>query len=147
MVFVWGAIGLGYKKLVFLPARAVTSSVYRTRCLRPVLKDLRSRRGAIFMHNGTSAHCANAALFATGGVRLLTSPARSSDLSPIEALWNIIGRQVDARRPSGVAELRRCWQEEWDTICQDTVDSLVLSFNARLEACIRERGNSVDIAL
>jgi transposase len=43
-------------------------------------------------------------------------PARSPDLNPIEHLWDVVGKQVRARRGELVflQELRRVVQEEWD---------------------------------
>jgi hypothetical protein len=68
-------------------------------------------------------------------------PARSPDLNPIEHLWDVVGKQVRARRGELVSlqELRRVVQEERDNTPQEEIQHLIESMPRRLEAVIRAR--------
>jgi hypothetical protein len=71
-------------------------------------------------------------------------PARSPDLNTIEHLWDVVGKQVRARRRELVSlqELRRVVQEEWDNTPQEEIQHLIESMPRRLEAVIRARGGN-----
>jgi hypothetical protein len=58
-------------------------------------------------------------------------PARSPDLNPIEHLWDVVGKQVRARR----GELRRVVQEEWDNTPQEEIPCLFISYNCIFLFC------------
>jgi hypothetical protein len=45
--------------------------------------------------------------------------------------------------PTNVEELREFWRAQWDAIPQAEVDRAVLSFEARLRACRRHGGATI----
>ena len=50
---------------------------------------------------------------------------QSSDLSPIELLWEEVDRQVQAKRPSSAARLAEIVQRTWSEISEDILEKLL----------------------
>ena len=69
-------------------------------------------------------------------------PARSSDLNPIEYLWDELKRRQQARpsRQILVPDLTNALLEEWSNIPIDTLLDLVDSLPRRVEAVIPAKG-------
>ncbi|GFU85030.1 DDE_3 domain-containing protein [Trichonephila clavipes] len=63
------------------------------------------------------------------GIQRLVWPARSSDLNPIENVWDALGRQVAGRNypPTNKNTLIRALTEEWDKLPQQLLDNVVQS--------------------
>ncbi|GFU65871.1 uncharacterized protein TNCV_5011691 [Trichonephila clavipes] len=59
------------------------------------------------------------------GIQRLVWPARSSDLNPIENVWDALGRQVADRNypPTNKNTLIRALTEEWDKLPQQLLDN------------------------
>ncbi|GFT95572.1 transposable element Tcb2 transposase [Trichonephila clavipes] len=68
-------------------------------------------------------------------------PARSSDLNPIEHVWDFLGRRLAARTlpPVTIRELRLALQDEWAAMPQQLIDTLILSMGRRCETCLAVR--------
>jgi len=150
-IMVFGLIGVGVKKLVFLDGAGgdgesarMDHVTYQRKCLQPLMHVLQ-RPNAIFMQDGARCHTDAAVLkyLRSKRVEISSWPARSPDLNPIEVMWSRIQYLVDREAPSSVEDLRKFWQNAWDTISQDEVDRLVVSFSDRLKACIINRGNTL----
>ncbi|GFU76858.1 transposable element Tc3 transposase [Trichonephila clavipes] len=60
-------------------------------------------------------------------------PAYSPDLNPIEHVWDMFGRRIEAREPppTCLPELRRALLDEWCNIPQDQIDNLILRMPMR----------------
>ncbi|UYV73888.1 hypothetical protein LAZ67_11001272 [Cordylochernes scorpioides] len=70
--------------------------------------------------------------------RTLPWPARSPDLSPIEQIWDVMGRRL---QPSWNADyLARQLETIWQEIPQHTIWNLYQSMTRRVAACIQARG-------
>ncbi|GFW86462.1 transposable element Tcb2 transposase [Trichonephila clavipes] len=61
------------------------------------------------------------------GFQRLVWPARSSDLNPIENVWDALGRQIAGRNypPTNKNTLIRALTEEWDKLSQQLLDNVV----------------------
>ncbi|GFY28718.1 transposable element Tcb1 transposase [Trichonephila clavipes] len=72
-------------------------------------------------------------------------PARSPDLNPIEHVWDFLGRRLAARTlpPVTIRELRLALQDEWATMPQQLIDTLILSMGRRCETCLAVRGDHI----
>ncbi|UYV75785.1 Transposase [Cordylochernes scorpioides] len=72
---------------------------------------------------------------------MLPWPPYSPDLSPIEHVWDIIGRRLHALpQPRSEDELWQMVEREWRAIPQDAIRTLIDSLPRRVAACIAVRG-------
>lgn len=148
-VYVWGAIGLGFRQLVIMHVGAggVTSTVYREQCLQK-LKRCRGVRGKRLMQDGAKVHWTqeNKTYIANEvGMSVLDGwPAHSPDLNPIEHIWSVMARRVSDRGPWGVEDLEKYVAEEWRSLSTALIDKAVLSFRGLCQKCVKRDGGLVD---
>ncbi|GFV16732.1 transposable element Tcb2 transposase [Trichonephila clavipes] len=75
--------------------------------------------------------------------RTVTTPpclAQSSDLSPIERIWDYLGRRVG--HPTSLNELEAILQQVGNEMSQNVILNLHASMANRIASCIRARGGS-----
>ncbi|GFW72294.1 transposable element Tcb1 transposase [Trichonephila clavipes] len=73
-----------------------------------------------------------------------TWPARSPDLSPIEHIWDHLGRRVE--HPTNLNELEARLQTIWNEMSQDIIQNLYASMADRIASCIHARGGSTGLS-
>ena len=74
-------------------------------------------------------------------VQLLEWPSRSTDLSPIEHMCDVLGRRVRERHNvNNVRDLERALNREWNNIPMAEVNRLVSSMRRRCLAVIASNG-------
>lgn len=80
------------------------------------------------------------------GVKLLTWPALSPDLNPIENLWGWLVRKVYAhgRQFKSVSELKLAITETWSQIPIELMQSLVFSLKTRMINVIAAKGGPIN---
>jgi transposase len=147
---VWGGISWEARtELVFIETGTLTAHRYIEKVQQDHVVSFAqfAGDGFIFMHDNARPHTARIVTNYLHDVRIDTMnwPARSPDLNPIEHLWDVVGKQVRARRDELVSlqELRRVVQEEWDNTPQEEIQHLIESMPRRLEAVIKARcGNT-----
>ncbi|GFU69018.1 transposable element Tcb1 transposase [Trichonephila clavipes] len=68
------------------------------------------------------------------GIKRLEWPARSTDMNPIEHVWDALRRRIAGRQPppQTLQELERALLEEWNRIPQLVINSLIDSMPQRL---------------
>jgi transposase len=148
-IMVWGGFSWEARtQLVFIERGTLTAHRY----IEEVLQDhvvgfaQLAGDGFIFMHDNARPHTARIVTdyLHDVGIDTMNWLARSPDLNPIEHLWDVVGKQVRARRGELVSlqELRRVVQEEWDNTPQEEIQHLIESMPRRLEAVIRARGGN-----
>ena len=74
--------------------------------------------------------------------RVLPWPALSPDLSPIEHLWDELGKRVRHRQnpPETLHKLHEALVHEWNNIPQPFIQWLIGSMRRRCEAAVAARG-------
>ncbi|UYV74833.1 KCNIP4 [Cordylochernes scorpioides] len=120
----------------------MTAQRYVDDVLRPVtLPYLQGIPNAVYQQDNARPHTARISQQALQDVQMLPWPPYSSDRSPIEHVWDIIGRRLHALpQPRSEDELWQMVEREWRAIPQDAIRTLIDSLPRRVAACIAVRG-------
>ncbi|GFY32247.1 transposable element Tcb2 transposase [Trichonephila clavipes] len=95
------------------------------------------------MQDNAPPHTAHISQHDLRGVQMLPWPAYSPDLSPIEYVWDVIGRRLQTLPlPRTNDQLWEMLEREWRTIPQDTMRTLIDSVPRRVSWGIVARGGS-----
>ena len=146
-VMIWGAICHGSRSpLVFIDGN-LNAAGYIANVLEPVaLPYLRGMENSIYQQDNARPHTARVTtqFLQDAHVAVLPWPARSPDLSPIEHVWDMIGRRLSAlpHPPRDLRLLRLRIQEAWNDIPQIDIDHLIDSMPRRINECIANRGGA-----
>ncbi|UYV82315.1 hypothetical protein LAZ67_21001686, partial [Cordylochernes scorpioides] len=135
-VMVWGTISFDSRTpLVVIPG-TLTAQRYVDDILRPVLLPFLSHHpGLTFQQDNARPHTARVTMNCLQSCRTLPWPARSPDLSPIEHIWDVMGRRLQPSR--NVNYLARQLETIWQEIPQHTIRNLYQSMTRRVAACIQ----------
>ncbi|GFT96223.1 transposable element Tc3 transposase [Trichonephila clavipes] len=101
----------------------------------------------LFMDDNAPCHRKVAAkqLLESEDIERMDWPARSPNLTPIENVWNLLGRRLAALTlpPVTIRELRLALQDERAAMPQQLIDTLILSMGRRCETCLAVRGDHI----
>ncbi|KFM59527.1 Transposable element Tcb2 transposase, partial [Stegodyphus mimosarum] len=128
-VMVWGAIAYHRRSQLLRIVGNLNSNRYIREVLQPeAVPFLQSLPGAVFQQDNARPHTARIvkSFFAAQQVQLLPWPACSPDMSPIEHVWDVIGRRL-ARDPRPVASADELWvrvQTIWNALPQSDIQTL-----------------------
>lgn len=143
-VMVWGGIAFGLRTELRFVNGTLTAQQYRDSILQPCVVPLVRERNLIFQQDNARPHVArdNMDYLAANDVEVLPWPAFSPDLSPIEHLWDVLGRAVRQRPnpPSTIPELRLALVEEWHRIPRHQIQRLITSMRRRCTAVVDANG-------
>ena len=95
------------------------------------------------MDDNAPIHRAGVCLSAlqAAGIHHLEWPTHSPDLNPVENIWALLSRRVNARRLTTQAELRTAIVEEWPNVSDIAhVGPLIASLPRRIRTLRRLRG-------
>ncbi|UYV84471.1 hypothetical protein LAZ67_X002311, partial [Cordylochernes scorpioides] len=143
-IMVWGAIAYDSRSPLLRIQDTMTAQRYVDDVLRPVtLPYLQGVPNALYQQASARPHTARISQQALQDVQMLPWPPYSPDLSPIEHVWDIIGRRLHALpQPRLEDELWQMVEREWRSIPQDAIRSLIDSLPRRVAACIAVRDES-----
>ncbi|UYV67486.1 hypothetical protein LAZ67_5000874 [Cordylochernes scorpioides] len=141
-IMVWGAIAYDSRSPLLHIRGTMTAQRYVDDVLRPVtLPYLQGVPNALYQQDNARPHTARISQQALQDVQMLPWPPYSPDLSPIEHVWDIIGRRLHALpQPRSEDELWQMVEREWRAIPQDAIRTLIDSLPRRVAACIAVRG-------
>ncbi|UYV79004.1 hypothetical protein LAZ67_17000620, partial [Cordylochernes scorpioides] len=141
-IMVWGAIAYDSRSPLLRIQGTMTAQRYVDDVLRPVtLPYLQGVPNALYQQDNARPHTARISQQALQDVQMLPWPPYSPDLSPIEHVWDIIGRRLHALpQPRSEDELWQMVEREWRAIPQDAIRTLIDSLPRRVAACITVRG-------
>ncbi|UYV61744.1 hypothetical protein LAZ67_1006263 [Cordylochernes scorpioides] len=140
-IMVWGAIAYDSRSPLLRIQGTMTAQRYVDDVLRPVtLPYLQGVPNALYQQDNTRPHTARISQQALQDIQMLPWPPYSPDLSPIEHVWDIIGRRLHALpQPRSEDELWQMVEREWRAIPQDAIRTLIDSLPRRVAACIAVR--------
>lgn len=152
-VMIWGAIGHNFKsKLVFIQGN-VTGDVYFDEiiCGSGLLEDADQRWGLgnwILQQDNARPHVRKDILEAMMyySIDILPQwPPYSPDLNPIELVWAIMKRRVEAQNPKSIQELKNIIFDVWENLSMQTINSLVDQMPNRIQKVISSQGYTIQI--
>ncbi|GFX68533.1 transposable element Tcb1 transposase [Trichonephila clavipes] len=137
-IMVWAGITLGYHTGLHIFKRgSVTAVRYRDEVLEPIVSLYATAVGPtlVLMDDNARPHRAGIVndYLESEGIAGMAWPAYSSDLNPIETLWDALGRAVSSSfpPPATLIELETALQEEWRLLNSAVVDHLIESMIRR----------------
>lgn len=146
-VMVWAGVSATRRTDLVSIQGTLTGQRYVNEVLRPHVLPLSMAvgRNFLFQQDNARPHIARVArdCLHEGNVNVLDWPSRSPDLSPIEHLWDILGRRVrdSYQFPAAtLEELQHRLLEQWQRIPQRDIRHLIMSMRRRLQECVRKRG-------
>ena len=143
-VMVWGGISHRAKTDLVTVHGNLNAMRYCNEIVQPALLPfLRQGHATIFQQDNARCHVARHTMnfLQTNNVNVLVWPARSPDISPIEHLWDHLGRRVRERNDvNNVRDLERVLHEEWTRIPMAVVRRLISSMRRRCGAVIDSNG-------
>ncbi|EEZ98274.1 Transposable element Tc3 transposase-like Protein [Tribolium castaneum] len=144
-VMIWGAIAYGSRSPLLFIEGSMTAQRYVQEVLEPVaVPYVQTIENASFQQDNATPHSARFTLryLEEVQVQVLPWPPRSPDLSPIEHIWDSIGRRVTnlPQPPQTLADLRREILTAWEALPQDEINHLIRSMPRRVAECIHARG-------
>ncbi|UYV75593.1 hypothetical protein LAZ67_13000683 [Cordylochernes scorpioides] len=141
-IMVWGAIAYDSRSPLLRIQGTMTAQRYVDDVLRPVtLPYLQGVPNALYQQDNARPHTARISQQALQDVQMPSWPPYSPDLTPIEHVWDIIGRRLHALpQPRSEDELWQMVEREWRAIPQDAIRTLIDSLPRRVAACIAVRG-------
>ena len=142
---VWGAIRFGWRSPLLIIEGNLTARLYAEIILEgQIIPYCTNDQRSIFMQDNARPHVAEICinLLRNNNVQTLEWPPYSSDMNPIEHLWDTLDRRVRARTPppQSHAELRQALIEEWHRIPQWRINRLITSMPRRVNALAEARG-------
>ena len=147
-VMVWGAINANFKSPLIVINGNLTAQAYINNVLNPTLLPLIAQQGGVnrlvFQQDNATPHTARVTqqFLQQNGVTVMPWPALSPDMNCIEHIWDILGRKVDAHRPTVQTrqQLIAALQLYWHNLPQREVRHLVYSMPRRLRELLANRG-------
>ena len=96
----------------------------------------------IFQQDNATCHTSRPVRewFEEEGIEVMTWPAQSPDLNPIENLWDFIGKGVEQQNPTSIAGIWTAVNNTWEAIPLERLKTLYESMPRRCEAVIKAKG-------
>ncbi|GFX33589.1 transposable element Tcb2 transposase [Trichonephila clavipes] len=134
-----GAIAYDSRSTLIAMRGILTGQCYVDDILRPYVGPfLNGLPGAIFQQDNARPHTARVARDFLHHFQTIPWPARSSDLSPVEHMWDQQKRQMPSCR--SVHDLELAVQNLWAHLPQDNIRCLINSVPDRVATCIATEG-------
>ncbi|GFY24266.1 DDE_3 domain-containing protein [Trichonephila clavipes] len=138
-VMVWSSIAYDSLSALIVMRGTLTGQRYVDDILQPHEGPfLNGLPGAIFLQDNARSHTARVAQDFLRHFQTLPWPARSSDLSLVEHVWDQLKRQMPSCH--SVHDLELAIQDLWVHLPQDNIRCLINSMPDRVAACIAAEG-------
>ena len=140
---IWAGIWWNNRTEIVVIPGTMTGARYLNEIVRPHVLPIVQQNNLTLQQDNARPHTARIVMAELDAIVVLPWPARSPDLSPIEHLWDEVGRRLrDNYELSAVNvnQLADRTRHEWNAIPQDTIQHLILSMPRRLAECMEKRG-------
>jgi hypothetical protein len=130
-VMIWGGISHVERTDLKVIDGHLNRTRYRDEIIAPIVLPFlrRHRFSHVFQHDNDRCHISRVSMdfLNDNHIRTIPWPALSSDLSPIEHLWDELGRRVrnGLNPPETLDELRRALIQEWNNIPLAVIRNLI----------------------
>ena len=98
----------------------------------------------VFMDDNARPHRSRAvtSYLQNNAVESMPWPAMSPNMNPLEHIWDIIGRRIQAMDPpvQNLRELEAALHQQWQQLTRAQIRRLTAGMRRRMEAVIRTRG-------
>lgn len=148
-IMIWGAFSYeGKSKIVPLQGKQNAGKYIET--LRHNMLEFNEQKhgmSAIFQHDNASIHSANltTSWLEEQEINIMSWPALSPDLNPIENLWSVLARMVyqGGKQYSSVKELEHAIVQCWNNIPMTMCQNLITSMKNRCVLVLKAKGNKI----
>ena len=140
-IMVWGGISKNAQTDLVTVAGTLTAVRYCQQIVTPHILPFIRRHNATLQQDNARCHTARFTrdLLQRNNVNVLDWPARSPDLSPIEHMWDMLGRRVHERHDvNSMADLEMALHQEWRRIPVYDVNKLMNSMRRRCDAVMAD---------
>ena len=140
---VWGAVSWNHKSDLVVIDRNLNAQQYVNENLTPNVLPLVRRYNLIFQQDNARPHtaCISTDFINNQNIRKLPWPARSPDLSPIEHVWDILGRNIRSRHHVRTRQqMVPALHQEWNAMPQNLIWDIIGLMRRRCEAFICPNG-------
>lgn len=145
-VMIWGGIWRNGRTVAVICNGNLNSAGYLSQIITPVVIPTVHEHDLILQQDNARPHVARIVTetLEQSSIEVLPWPARSPDLSPIEHLWDVIGRRLyHEDQPNPPTDLRTLEQrlvEEWNAVPQTVIQHLLNNVPNRLRQCLQKSG-------
>uniref|UniRef100_A0A3P9KLZ0 Tc1-like transposase DDE domain-containing protein n=1 Tax=Oryzias latipes TaxID=8090 RepID=A0A3P9KLZ0_ORYLA len=127
VVMVWAGICYGRRTQVHFIDGILNAQRYCDEILGPIVVPYIQQHHLMLQHDNARPHVARICtqFLEAENIPVLAWPAYSTDMSPIEHVWDALDRRIQQRVPvpANIQQLRTAIEEEWTNIPQATIET------------------------
>ncbi len=139
-VMVWAGVCYGQRTQVHFIDGILNAQRYRDEILRPIVVPFIHDHHLMLQHDNAWPHVARICtqFLEAENIPVLAWPAYSSDMSPIEHVWDALDRRIRqcVPVPANIQQLHTAIEEEWTNIPQATINNLINSMQRRWQMVV-----------
>jgi transposase len=144
-IMVWGCFGDGKVGRLYHVEGIMDAKVYMRILdneMRPSYQSIFGKKRWIFQQDNDPKHKAKRTMeyLEDQNIPLMSWPAQSPDLNPIENLWSILDERCKERKSKNAGELYQILLETWNALDRDLLLNLADSMPHRIKAVLAAKG-------
>ena len=147
-VMIWGCFSTAGTRQIHLCEGRMNQVTYKEVLEQHLLPSARklypncNSSNWIFQQDNAACHTAKSVTtwMERKHIRIMSWPAQSPDLNPIENLWNQMKEKMREHKPANKTELFEFLKQEWAAVSREMCQHLVESMPRRMAAVIKNKG-------